>query len=263
MGSLPTGSSLPTGTSRPAGTSLPASSSLPAGTAAGFGLRAIFLSSAPLFYVDSSRAGTITQAAGVASAWVDPDVVLSATAAGAAQPTYTASDAAFNGQPSLASDGAAQFMGISLDRPPPGTQATFILCVARFISHTASDALWGTTTSTLTLVQGAASPTLAIRNTTAGPTNGNLAVGTAGVIGALYNNSTTDYLRINSTAAVTGTNVGNIDPGATIGLFARSSAGGAVANAAMALFCVCAAEPTPAEYTAALAYCNATFGTPT
>lgn len=230
-------------------------------SAPGFGLRGVFLSSPPLFYVDSSRPGTITQAAGVVSAWADPDSGLSLTAAGSAQPLYSAADVAFNNQPSLTGDGVDDTMSVVLDRPAPLTQPTFIFAVVMSISHTANDALWGAASNTMVVNQGAASPNLLIRNTLAGGNNGNLAVGAVGVVAAYYDGTAAAYSRVGSTAKVTGVDVGNTDPPSPFNVFSRGTAG--FWNGTMCLFCVCAADPTPTEYTAALAYCNTTFGTPT
>ncbi len=262
MGSLPAAQSYPSGQSRPGSGSLPTGTSLPAATPANMsGLYSVFLTFPPLVCLDTSVPGTITQAGGVASAWSDPMSVVSATAAGSARPAYSASDAAFNNQPSLTGDGVDDTMALVLDRPAPLTQATFIFAVVRSISHTANDALWGAASNTMVVNQGAASPNLLIRNTAAGTNNGGLAVGTAGAIAAYYDGTTAAYLRIGSGAKATGVDVGNTDPPSPFNIFSRGTAG--FWNGTLCLWCLCAGDPTPGEYTAALAYCNTKFGTAT
>lgn len=203
----------------------------------------------------------VTVATGV-SAWADQYGLNNATqATGAAQPTLSASDAAFNNQASITFDGtddALVFTG--LDLPAPGTTPFWVWIIFRQLSWTSLDWIFAAGNNTVALQQFTAEPQLRIINGIAVSTNSGAPTGTAVRGIASFTNSVADYLKLASTV-VTGVASGNNDPiSGSFGLGARSAGLSGFCNVAYAEIIGLAGEPT--ELAQLEAYGTARYGAP-
>lgn len=199
----------------------------------------------------------VTSSGGLVSQWNDfSGNARHATASGTARPTLAATDANFGNRASLTGDGVANSLSVSWNPAAPGTQPLWFFLVMRQLSWTAGEYIFGATSLVLGLAQSATTPQLRQFNTTGANANGNLAIGTAGVVETYFSNSTSDYLRCGSAAAVTGTNAGNSDAAALL-IFSRNAAG--FGHSAIAHFSAWEGLPTSTEITNARAWAAAYY----
>lgn len=150
------------------------------------------------------------------TAWADlgPGTI-NAAAAGTQTPTLTAAGGP-GGTRCLTLNGTSHGMTVAFNPPAPGTTPTFHRVLARVTAGFTSGGQ---------LICGSSTNRLGIRVTT-GPVasagngvNGTtvaIATGTWYLWDALFNNSTTDFLRIGNIAVSTGVNLGNTDLGSMI-----------------------------------------------
>jgi hypothetical protein len=139
-----------------------------------------------------------------------------------AQPAYNASDAAFNGQPSIQGDGVDDLLVSTLARGAPlTTNPTVTWAIVYQDSWTITEMLFADATAGRFQVrQDGVSPQFKLFNGVLGPANGGMAVGAAKRLEAGSTGSTSDYLKIGS-VSVTGTNTGN-NAGTGFRVFASS-----------------------------------------
>lgn len=154
-----------------------------------------------------------------------------------AQPAFSAADATIWGRATVTGDGTSDFMTNTWDPPTPGTTPAWFRFVFKPITFAANRRLVGG----LGVIQAGAVNQMRCTN----GTNGGLvaaALGTWSRAEALFNNSTTDYLKIGSTTS-TGTNFGNTNVAANaVQLFAGGSTN--FGNYALRKWMICNAEPT-------------------
>lgn len=154
-----------------------------------------------------------------------------AQAAGSAQPAYNATG--LNGRGTLLFDGSNDLLtNATLNLPAPGTTPTTIILVAKQVSWTAGDRIWGGTADNgCMLSQNTVTPQ--IRQSNGANVNANSA-GTIGswfrILGA-FGNSTADRCKVGATN-VTGGNALNTDPAA--GRSLGASTGAAFSNVEIA-----------------------------
>lgn len=130
-----------------------------------------------------------------------------------------------NGKPGLLSDGVDDFFASLLNLPTPAATPFTQILIGKVVSWTLNRLLCGGTGgNNPSLNLSAVTPSIqqigaAVANVSTGMT-----VGSFAVLTAAYGNSTSDYLRAGSAAAVTGANAGSVaTPGRQ--LFARAGAG--------------------------------------
>ncbi len=195
----------------------------------------------------------VTIATGVSS-WLDQsgngNTLLQAT--GAAQPALTAG--AINGLPALTFDGTDDSMRAVFTLVQPET----IFIVMSQVSHAQFDMMFdgSTTTNVMSLQQTVATPGMAIRAGTLVATNTNLAIGTFGLVTAIFNGASS-VLQVNNTTETTG-NAGALD-GAGLRLGTRGDAGGNFGNVQIAEVIVMGAVATAAERASMKAYVLARY----
>jgi hypothetical protein len=127
-------------------------------------------------------------------------------------PLWNATDGP-DGKACISGDGVARFINNTNWNPPaPGTTAMYWRAVARLNTWGSGNRhLWGgLIAARLALRTITSTPQVCISNTTASP-SAQFTVGAWVLVEAYYSNSTSDFLKIGSAAAVTGTNVGNND----------------------------------------------------
>jgi hypothetical protein len=183
------------------------------------------------------------------------------SAAGAAQPTWSATGGP-NGQPSVLFDGVDDHLeNLVLDRPAPGTSPTFFWAVLRQVTWTPLDVLFGLGTSgSFIVVDLAGSPNIGQQNPN-GPVNvhGGLTLNTYRRLEAYFSDSASDYLKAGATAATTGANAGNTDPAAGIQLGANGSLS-SFGNIEVCEFWVFNVEPSAPQKAALDAYVTSRYG---
>lgn len=181
------------------------------------------------------------------------------------QPTYSASDAAFNGRPSLTADGTNDSMTSTLAIPFPGTTARyywFIFKAASTVAPAANGALFsGNTNQCEQILQmnsgdGDAGKMIAYNATAR--TTGISTPATAKRGTALFTNSTSDRFSLGGTS-VTGTNTGNTQDGTGWGIFSHGGADTFFAGS-LAEVLILAGAPTAAEQAALDAYAVYLYG---
>lgn len=201
----------------------------------------------------------ITIATGV-SAWADQsgngNDFIQNTAGN--HPSYNASG--LNGRGTLgftrASNHRLDCAGFTL--PAPGTTPTTFLWVFRQDAFVASSNVFGgLAANNLRVRQVTASPILEMNSGTAANANGGAAIA-SWVLGiASFTNSTADYLKLGSTAAVTGASAGN---GSTVGRQLGSSASAGPISMTFAEKVVLNRVPSAEELTAFAAYVTGIWG---
>lgn len=206
------------------------------------------------------RSEDATQAAGLLTAWPDKIGGGAITIVGA--PTVNTSDATLNGplgnRQTVSSDGGvAAALQQTLDRPSPSVEPTLIMAVIRQNTWTAADVFWGTGANVMQISQVGASPALIARNSTVGPSNGDLAIGAWRLLAMFVNNSTTDYTRVGQNAKATGTNLGVVDPGATWTWMARTLAG--FADISLAEMMICNRDFSGSDFANFITYLNTIY----
>lgn len=201
----------------------------------------------------------VTLGVGV-SAWADQsgngrDLTQST---GASQPAYTASDATLGNLPSITFDGADDYLAnAAYNRPAPGTTPTFAWGVFKLATWTSGRHIFGRNSAgTLRVMMGGASPQLRGENGVNGALNGAATLGSWFRFECLFNNSTTDYLKIGGTSA-TGINCGN---GARTGLNLAALGTALPANVVFAEFCEFDILPSGGQLAALDAYVVARYG---
>lgn len=166
----------------------------------------------------------ITTATGV-SAWasqIGGTALDMSQATGGNQPVYNTNDATIWGRPSVASDGVDDVMGCTWDPPVPGTTPTWISCIANRRVDASGDVLFAVASTRMIVQRSTATQVIASNGTASGAVT--MSVATWYRTETLWNNSTTDYLKVGANSS-TGTNMANNDPAATFRLFATSAAG--------------------------------------
>lgn len=163
---------------------------------------------------------------GTASVWNDlsGNAVDFVQATAAAQPTITDIDATLNDLKTLTGDGTDDIMAATLDRPDPSVEPTTFISVIKQVTWTSGDSIYGAGNAIMALRQGGASPQLNMANGSAVNTSGGAALGTWVRTMQQFTGSTSDLNKVGAAAAVTGASAGTTNPGATMSLFARSSA---------------------------------------
>jgi hypothetical protein len=140
----------------------------------------------------------------------------------------------------------------SLDLMAPGTNPVWFWMVWRQVTWTMNDSIYGGGGTTVTRLRqgGAGTPNIGANNTTTGPDCNGAAVNTWVRGEHLFNNATTDYVKMGS-VSVTGTNTGNANP--ALGAFclgAHSAAAGGASNIQVALFAGFQGKPQAGEISA-------------
>jgi hypothetical protein len=206
--------------------------------------------------------GTVVESGGVGTGvtqWTDlSGNARHGTAAGAATPAYSATGGP-NSTPLLTFDGVANIINFPWNPPAPGTNNIFIWAVIRALTQTSGDViLGGQSATTLALVQLATAGQCRAVNTTNGPTNANLTLGTSRRIELLFTASVADYLKVGSVPS-TGTNLGNTDA-TTFNIGGRS--GGNFSNIGVSDLAIFtgAGPPTPTELNNLDNYALALYG---
>lgn len=219
-------------------------------------LLTIITSRTPALHFSSDMG--VTSSGGLVSQWNDfSGNARHATASGTARPTLAATDSNYGNRGSLTGDGVANSLSIAWNPAAPGTQPLWFFLVMRQLSWTAGEYIFGATSLVLGLAQSATTPQLRQFNTTGVNANGNLAVGTAGVVEAYFSNSASDYLRCGSAAAVAGgVSAGNSDA-AAFQIFSRNGSG--FGHSSIAHFSAWEGLPTPTEITNARAWAAAYY----
>lgn len=174
----------------------------------------------------------------------------------AVQPGYAT--AVLNGHNVVSGNAADRFLSAAIALPAPGTTPTWIFAVFRQTGWVNGHRLFAGSAATSFKVGGSTTtPSMNLNNTNAGPLNGAATVNSWFRMRALFNNATSDYLRIGSTNA-TGTNLGNATASA-IGLFGLSG-GGSYGAYSLACIGVWNGEPSAGELSALDTWVTAEFG---
>ncbi len=218
----------------------------------------IITSKSPFFFLSADLGVTIST--GV-SAWADQSIngYNGSQPTGGNQPSYTSSDALFGNRAAVYGNGSTRWISISTwDPPAPGTTPIWFFCIFTQNSWTTGRYLFGGGSSILGVIQSGSSPNILQLNTTPANSNSNGTIGNAYRLEALFNNNTTDYLKIGSTS-VTGTNAGNSNSSSTFTLFSRN-AGNAPGNFGIACIGAWNGEPTSDEKTALDAWVTSYYG---
>ena len=198
----------------------------------------------------------ITIATGV-SQWNDQTVNARhfTQATGSAQPTYNATDATLNNQPTLSFDGVGQLLDSTWVRTAPATTASWISAIIKQSNWTAGHGIIADKTAvTLMARQIGASPAITQVSSTSVNSNTALAVGAWGRIEMLFTGSVSDYLKLIATN-VSGGNAGN-----NAGTGTRLGAGGTFTQCSIAELVITAGAPNAGEITALDAYYTARYG---
>ncbi len=167
----------------------------------------------------------ITIATGV-SAWASQygGTQLDASqASGTLQPAYNTNDATIWGRPTVASDGSNDTLDTAYNPGLPSTNPLWMRTVAVRRADAASDTLYCATNAARMIVVRSSTTQVASSNGISGPA----VTMTTGVwyrLENLFNNSTTDYLKVGANVG-TGTNLGNNDPPGVFRLFAQAAVG--------------------------------------
>jgi hypothetical protein len=134
------------------------------------------------------------------ASWVDQVAgYVLAQADAAKQPAFNASDAAFNGRPSITGDGVDDFLReVTIDRPAPATEATTIIAVGKIISYsTAARFVAIGSGSTMLLYMRGGEPAFSLYNGSEADANvGASTGGAAKRLVAYFSGSTSDYTHI-------------------------------------------------------------------
>lgn len=192
----------------------------------------------------------VTHSGGVASALNSNTGAAHYTAAGAAQPTYTAADATFNNRPTLTGDGVAHLMSTTLARPSPSVENTWYYLIVKQVSWSVSGrVIMGYGATSMCVRQIGSTPLVDHANTTSSSANTTGAtIGSWARIHCEFANGA-DRLKVGATAEASGVNVGDVDPPDTLMLFGTGS-GGNFSNIAFYAGIVCNGRPTDPEIAA-------------
>jgi hypothetical protein len=127
------------------------------------------------------------------------------------------------GQLAVRGDGVDDYMQSSYVPPAPGTTPSWIWFVVEQLSWTNGDPLFNSTTGFVQeLYSSSATPNVRLYNGATATLNPNMTLATARRCEALFNNATTDYLKVGATN-ITGLNAGNAGGGTGRRLFRDSS----------------------------------------
>ncbi len=127
-----------------------------------------------------------------------------------------------NGLPIWTGNGTDGIFSGSLNLPDPSVTPSWVFGVWRQNSFTAGDALYGSGSQTLSLVQSGTTA-LAQRNTTVANPNSGAGMGTWFFSYQSFTGSASDQNLVGNTLA-SGDNAGSTDPGGTFSFLARTSA---------------------------------------
>jgi hypothetical protein len=145
------------------------------------------------------------------------------TLAEATNPPALASDGP-NGQPAYTGDGVNDlFTNATLNLPAPGTTPTWYWFILRQNGYTSQAGIICPTASRCEIRQFGSSPAVIQIGPNLVNSNTGAAIGVWVIGESLFNNATTDYLRLGA-ATVTGASAGNNDPLAALTIFARQGA---------------------------------------
>jgi hypothetical protein len=131
-----------------------------------------------------------------------------ATATGAARPSV---GTGVGGKPSLLNPHFAGGMSCaSLNLPAPGTTPWYMCMVAKVNSALGGERLCGAVSAdNIGMLYVQTTPSYGMTNPSGGPATSGVAFGTFALIEAYFSNSTSDFIKVGSSAQVTGTNSGN------------------------------------------------------
>lgn len=215
----------------------------------------------PWFYLIGDLG--VTTVGSSVSAWADQSAELAdaTQGTGTAMPAHNATGLGTRG--TVLFDGGTDVLNFStLDLMAPGTNPIWFWMVIRQVTWTMNDSWYGGggTTTTRLRQGGAGTPNVGANNTTTGPDCSGAAVDTWVRGEHLFNNATTDYVKMGS-VSVTGTNTGNTNP--ALGAFclgAHSAAAGGASNIEVALFAAFQGKPAAGEITALDAWVTDYYG---
>lgn len=180
---------------------------------------------------------------------------------GTAQPALQS--AALNGRNTMLFDGSNDCLNFAtLDLPAPGTTPTWFFMVFRVTTWGSAKSIYGGGTTTAMRVNfQTSSPNIRAINTTGSSFNTGAPAGTWVRLENLFNNATTDYLKLGSTS-VTGVNTGNTD--AASGAFTLGSHINPTGANASAIEVACMGawngKPTAGELTSLDAWVTSYYG---
>lgn len=159
---------------------------------------------------------------------------------GGLQPAYTANNSSIWGRPTVGADGSNDYLLGTWNPPAPGTTPSWFRFVANRTVDITNGELFGTGTGSGMRCLRITATQVRCSNGTNGPSV-TMAVATWHRDEILFNNNTTDYLKVGSNNG-TGTNLGNTDPSA-FALFAQTNGTNPGAYSIQKVL-VCNAEPT-------------------
>lgn len=196
------------------------------------------------------------------SRWIDQSAAGHDAVQATAGLQPTAQVAALNGRDTVRFDGIDDCMVIDTwDPPAPGTTPSFFWGVIKQISWTSADSVYcGNNASRLRLLQSTSSPNLVGTNGIGSSLNNGAAIGSWVRLEHLFNNSTTDYLKLGS-VSVTGISQANGDPAANVFTIGAEVTSGALAwNGEFACLMGITSAPSAGELAAADAWVTAFYG---
>lgn len=159
---------------------------------------------------------------------------------GGQQPVYAALDSTIWSRSTVRGDGSNDVLNTAWNPPAPGTTPTWVRTVMSRNADAASATLFASSGTSFILYRDT-STTMRAFNTT-NTSQITVALTTWFRTETLFNNATTDYLKIGATS-VTGVNTGNTDP-AGFRFFASTSAGATPGNYSLQKVLVLNAAPT-------------------
>lgn len=187
----------------------------------------------------------VSQVANAVSQWtgkVNGTQLIQAT--GANQPTFAATNAAFNGQPTISGDGTNDELVASLAIPAPSTTPRFYWFVFSLNAWTGGACLMGSGGgNTQIIFCNTATPQVRQFNGASGNLNSNATLGTSRVGEALFTNSASDYLKIGNSATVPFATGNNSAPSWAV----FSAGGGGFCNCSYADILITVGAPTNSE----------------
>lgn len=198
----------------------------------------------------------VTQSGGPVTGWPDQSGNGNNLAQNSGSPTYTASDAAFGGQPSITFDGVDDDLLGSFAIPAAGTTPRHYWFVINQLGWTSGDCLFGSNAGLTQLVfQNGISPQCKQYSALVTAANGGAPIGTAKRGRALFTNSASDRLVLGS-VSITGASAGNN----TAANWFLGSASINFANFSIAVMLITAGAPNAGELTALDSWATALYG---
>lgn len=151
----------------------------------------------------------ITIGTGV-SAWADQSAGAKhyTQGTGAAQPSYSASDATLGNRPSLTFDATDDYLQSALQLPAPGTTPSLLWMILKQNAWTLNNNVVSGDGS-IVIRQSSTSPQVRVFNGVLGPVSGLGVIGTWVRLAAYITNSVNDYIVVKGSGVLNGTNTGN------------------------------------------------------